>query len=483
MNSVPVIAIFDIGKTNKKILLFDEQYNNVLEESIQLQETVDEDGDPCEDLALLTEWVKNTFERMIQLPNFQIKAINFSAYGASFVHIMEQGKQLLPLYNYLKPFPPLLEDEFYTNYGGKSTIEKVTASPACGNLNSGLQLYRIKKQQPSVFKNIRRSLHLPQYLSFLITNREFSDITSIGCHTALWNFEKGSYHQWVIDEEIDKKLAPVEKGDKTVEVFYHNKKIIAGIGLHDSSAALIPYLTNFIEPFVLISTGTWCISLNPFNNAPLTEEELYSDCLSYIQYQGLPVKANRLFAGYEHEQQVKNLSLHFSKPADYYKQISYDEAIVKKLTAGRWVQQQGQAAEVRVSTDHSNQIATTKLGNRKSVSTDAKQFAALQPATFNSYKEAYHQLMINIVERQVASTTSILKGITVKQIFVDGGFSKNPIYMNLLAQAFPLQQVFAASMAQATAMGAALAIHKHWNSQPIPGDIIALKMYSVPKLQ
>jgi hypothetical protein len=174
----------------------------------------------------------------------------------------------------------------------------------------------------------------------------------------------------------------------------------------------------------------------------------------------LPVKASRLFAGYEHEQQVKNLSLHFSKPIDYYKQISYEE----------------KTAVVAV---HSEQ----KPDNNITHSTDAKQFAALQIDTFNNYEEAYHQLMINIVERQVASTASILKGTAVKRIFVDGGFSKNPIYMNLMAQAFPLLEVFAASMAQATAMGAALAIHKHWNSLPIPGDIIALKMYSVPKVQ
>ena len=451
MSAIPVIAIFDIGKTNKKIFLFDKKYNKIFEEGIQLKETVDEDGDACEDLTLLTEWVKTTYEKIIQLPGFQIKAINFSAYGASFVHIMEEGKPLLPLYNYLKQYPQSLQDEFYTAYGGKIKIEKETASPAAGNLNSGLQLYRIKKQQPAVFKNIRRSLHLPQYLSFLITNQEFSDITSIGCHTSLWNFEKGTYHQWVTDEGIDKKLAPVEKGDKIVDVFYQDKKIIAGIGLHDSSAALLPYLINFIEPFVLISTGTWCISLNPFNNAPLTETELSTDCLCYLQYQGLPVKANRLFAGYEHEQQVKNLSLYFSKPADYYKQISYDEVVIKKLSG---------------NISHSN---------------NAKSFAVLQINTFNSYEEAYHQLMINIIERQVVSTATILKGTAVKRIFVDGGFSKNPIYMNLMAQAFPLLEVFAASMAQATAMGAALAIHQHWNNHPIPGDIIALKMYTVPK--
>jgi sugar (pentulose or hexulose) kinase len=447
----PVIAIFDIGKTNKKLFLFDEKYNKVLEETVQLKETVDEDGDACEDLTMLTDWVKGSFEKIIQLPGFQIKAINFSAYGASFVHLMEERNPLLPLYNYLKPYPSVLQDEFYNTYGGKIKIEKDTASPASGSLNSGLQLYRIKKQQPTVFKNIRRCLHLPQYLSFLITNKEFSDITSIGCHTSLWDFEKSTYHQWVIAEGIDKKLAPIEKGDKVVEVFYQQKKIIAGIGLHDSSAALIPYLLNFIEPFVLISTGTWCISLNPFNNTSLTEEERGNDCLCYIQYQGLPVKASRLFAGYEHEQQVKKIAIYFSKRDDYYKQISYDEVVIKKLR------------------------------NNIPASNDTKHFPILQMDRYNNYEEAYHQLMIDIIDRQVASTAVLLKGTAVKRIFVDGGFSKNAIYMNLLAQAFPSLEVFAASMAQATAIGAALAIHPHWNSQSIPGDIIALKMYTIPK--
>jgi len=55
MNRVPVIAIFDVGKTNKKVLLFDEQYKVVYEQSQQLDETKDEDGFPCENVSALTE--------------------------------------------------------------------------------------------------------------------------------------------------------------------------------------------------------------------------------------------------------------------------------------------------------------------------------------------------------------------------------------------------------------------------------------------
>jgi len=74
----------------------------------------------------------------------------------------------------------------------------------------------------------------------------------------------------------------------------------------------------------------------------------------------------------------------------------------------------------------------------------------------------------------------VLQDTGVRRIFVDGGFSKNALYMNLLAAAFPKLEIFAASMAQATAVGTAIAIHQHWNSKPIPADIIELKYYSIP---
>ncbi len=104
-----------------------------------------------------------------------------------------------------------------------------------------------------------------------------------------------------------------------------------GTGLHDSSAALIPYLVNFSMPFVLISTGTWCISLNPFNKTPLTAEELSNDCLCYLQYTGEPVKASRLHAGLEHEQQVKRIAEHFNQDPAKYRDMVFDPEIIPSL--------------------------------------------------------------------------------------------------------------------------------------------------------
>ncbi|WP_461451530.1 FGGY-family carbohydrate kinase [Mucilaginibacter sp.] len=453
--SIPVIAIFDVGKTNKKLFLFDEHYQMVYEKCARFIETVDEDGDPCENLESLELSVFESLREVFKLDQFEIKAVNFSTYGASFVHLDENFKPVAPLYNYLKEFPAELKWQFYNTYGGEAKLARETSSPVLGNLNSGMQLYRLKYKKPELYHKIKYSLHLPQYLSFLLTGKTYTDITSIGCHTGLWDFEKNDYHDWVYKEGLDKKFAPVIPAYNILPGKMGDHEFIAGVGLHDSSAALIPYLVNFNEPFILISTGTWCISLNPFNNLPLTDEDLDNDCLCYMQYKGSPVKASRLFAGNEHEIQVKKIAAHFDVNTSLFKSIAYDQDIIKKL-------KQDQDPGLQPVSSHESAFSKRNLDS------------------FKNYTEAYHQLILDIMDQQYKSTSRILQGTNVRRIFVDGGFSKNSIYMNLLANAFPELEVFAASMAQATAVGTAIAIHHQWNGKSLPSDLVELKYYSIP---
>ena len=452
MISLPVIAIFDIGKTNKKFFLIDTDYQIVMKKSVTFPEIKDDDGDACEDVKRLSKWVQKTFETALMDEKFEIKAINFSAYGASLVYIDNKGKIVAPLYNYLKKYPGKLQSAFYKKYGGKEKLSCETASPVLGSLNSGLQLYRMMNEKPALFRKIKYALHLPQYISYLITGKMVSDITSIGCHTLLWDFPKNKYHKWVKAEGVAEKLAAISPSDKVFDIVFHNKRLKAGCGLHDSSAALIPYLAVFKDPFILISTGTWCISLNPFNKTPLTNEELKKDCLCYFDYNGEPVKASRLFAGYEHEKQIKKLAKHFQKPLTYYKDIHFNSTMIQ------WLKESGILKDKFELKNNSNQ----------------SNFESKDLKRFKNYEEAYHCVMYDIMQQQFISTQLVIQDSNVKRIFVDGGFSNNSIYMHLLASAFPQLEVYAASVAQATAMGAALAVHNSWNSMPVPADMVRL---------
>jgi sugar (pentulose or hexulose) kinase len=455
---ISVIAIYDIGKTNKKFFLLDESYKIVLERSANFSEITDEDGDSCDDITLISKWVVETLAEVMQLKKFDVKAVNFSTYGASFVYVNDKGEVIAPLYNYLKKYPDQLKNELYDKYGGAAKISCETASPVLGSLNSGMQLYRLMKEKPALYDQIQYALHLPQYISYLITQQACSDITSIGCHTQLWDFQKNEYHQWVKDTGIDTKLAPLLPSDKPIEFSFGNKKLQIGTGLHDSSAALIPYLAVFSEPFILLSTGTWCISLNPFNNAPLTNQELNKDCLCYMGYKGKAVKASRLFAGYEHEQQIKKLSAYFNKPLDFYKRVKYDSSIIAGLKREFNF---SNTASTEDSVIHQSDFTNRKLED------------------FENYNAAYHCLLLDIMQQQQQATQLVIQDSGVKRIFVDGGFGNNSVYMHLLAQAFPQLEVYAASVAQATAIGAAFAVHESWNTKDYPSEVIELKYFNV----
>jgi len=184
---------------------------------------------------------------------------------------------------------------------------------------------------------------------------------------------------------------------------------------------------------------------------------LQQDCLCYISYKGSPVKASRLFAGYEHEQQAKRLATHFVKANEFYTTVEFSLDIVDNIDR--------------------------KYGrrNEKGQLPGQSVFEKRTLAEFKTYEEAYHQLISDIIHQQVKSTGLVLKGTDVKRIFVDGGFSKNQVYMHLLAEAFPNIEIYAASVPQASAIGAAMAIHAYWNTQPLPSDIIELKLFSAQK--
>lgn len=435
MTKKKVTAIFDIGKTNKKFFLFDENYKEVFREYTRLPEINDEDNYPTEDLDGLQKWMRETFDAAIQHEEFEIETLNFSSYGASFVHLDQYGKVLTPLYNYTKPIAETLTDEFYEKYGGTLKVATETASPQCGFLNSGMQLYWIKKTQPDIFKKIKHSLHLPQFLSHLFTNIPVTEPTSIGCHTNLWDFQKKDYHRWVYAEGIDRVLPAIVPTSASLNTTYQKKKIKIGVGIHDSSSALLPYILSKNEPFLLVSTGTMSIALNPFNEEQLTEEDIRNNCLNYSRTDGKRVKASRFLMGNEYLLQSEKLEEYYNKGKGYHRNIKFDKNLYLKL------------AQKSLVAFHFERISIMR-----------KQPQETQLEQFGSFEEAYHQLIIELMQLQVRAINTTLGNSEIKKIYVDGGFTDNDVFMKLLSFHFKNYEVMSTESPSGSALGAAILI-------------------------
>jgi sugar (pentulose or hexulose) kinase len=430
-----VTAVYDIGKTNKKIVLFNEDFKIVSEIEEKFAEIQDDDGFECDDIERIEQWIKESLGRLVHSDKYDLKAVNFTTYGATLVYLDESGKRLTPVYNYLKPLDEKISESLYKRHGGRDEFCRRTASPALGMLNSGLQPLWLKATKPEVFARIKHILHFPQYLSYIITGKIYSEHTSIGCHTALWDFDNMDYHPWVKVYGLNLPApVPVETLN---EVEFEGKKIMVGIGIHDSSSSLVPYFLSSQGKFLLISTGTWCINMNPFNTEILTSDQLDKDCLCYMSVTRQPVKSSRLFLGHLHETVLKEICDHFGKPEDYYKKIRAD----KQLSA----------------------LLKTKFSNKKvffqsgPYSRDLKEYIDMYE--FSTFEEAYYQLMNELGDLTIEAINLILpEQDDTDNIYLTGGFSKNELFQNVISVAYPEKSVYTSEIANGSALGAALVV-------------------------
>jgi sugar (pentulose or hexulose) kinase len=447
-----VIAIFDIGKTNKKLLLFNIDLKLVSEAEEKFGQIKDEYGFECDNIELIEEWIRDSIRKLVHSDLYELKAVNFTTYGATLVYLDANGKRLTPVYNYLKPVNDDIPEKLYGKYGGKNEFSRCTASPALGMLNSGIQALWLKTERPHVFSRIKYILHFPQYISFLLTGKVYSEHTSIGCHTALWDFDNMKYHRWVVDEGLEvPDPSPVETIE---EVLFEGNRIKVGIGIHDSSASLAPYFGLSSNKFLLVSTGTWCINMNPFNNERLTSVQLEHDCLCYMSITRQPVKSSRLFLGNLHEKGVRMLSAYFKIHQESFKLIKPDSRLLKKFGE--------------------------KFGNRKVFFNDEEQSTEFKEEIdffiFDNFIEGYHQLMIELCDLVIASINLVLtEEDDTDDIYLTGGFSKNELFVKLIASSFPLKKVYASEVSNATALGAAWVILNSLETEKKPALNMELK--------
>src|SRR5690606_36608139 len=257
--------------------------------------------------------------------------------------------------------------------------------------------------------------------------------------TALWDYRKKDYHQWIKDEDLQRLLPPIYPSRHYFEVNMRGKTVKVGIGVHDSSSAFIPYIQSSAEPFALISTGTWSICMNYFNEEELTVEELGKDCLNFLSTEGTNIKAARLFLGKDVSHQVALLSRHFGCDPSTHESFRFDPSWVPKRRKDGCLQ------------FHYEHLHPERFGFQNNENTEF--------GSFDTYEAAYHHLMDELTDIQTESLKLAIGKSRIKTIFLDGGFSGNEVFMQLLANKLPQYRLMSSSFAKGTALGAAILVN------------------------
>ena len=96
MNNMEVLLVFDIGKTNKKVLLFDRKLRLVQEKETRFPETVDDEGFPCDDAHLLEKWIREMLHHFLSSESYEVRELISPPMGPPWFTWISMGNALLP---------------------------------------------------------------------------------------------------------------------------------------------------------------------------------------------------------------------------------------------------------------------------------------------------------------------------------------------------------------------------------------------------
>ncbi|MEL6419686.1 MAG: FGGY family carbohydrate kinase, partial [Pseudomonadota bacterium] len=183
-----------------------------------------------------------------------------------------------------------------------------TGSPRLsGGLNIGAQLYWQFQRDPGLRRRVQHLVTYPQYWGFRLTGVAATDVTSLGCHTDLWNPHAQKPSSLAEGLAVADVLAPTRRPDEILGLLLPEIAGATGLGpdtpvycgIHDSNASLLPHLLKQNGPFSVVSTGTWVIAMAISGRSVRLDPA--QDTLVNVNAFGEPVPSARFMGGREYD--------------------------------------------------------------------------------------------------------------------------------------------------------------------------------------
>ncbi len=317
------IAVLDIGKTNKKVVVYDDAMNTlaVKKRKIDTIPLDTSDNLEIEDVDTVVSWFLEQLKVLGR--EYPIKVISVTTHGATVVCVGTDGKPCIPPVAYTNEVPEGVHERFWAAMGDSDEIQAVTATAEIKPvINMGKLLWYQKERWPEEFSKIDKVLFYPQYFGYRLTGKASADITYTGCHSYLWDFAKGDW-SGVVDKLGIRDKLPGTPGASESELGVISAEVAEAtglspdtkvtLGIHDSNSSLIPYLITQKQDFVLNSTGTWCVAMHPVGKVSFEAEELGKMVFYNLSYAGKPIKTSILLGGLEYATYSDVLMAHHNR--------------------------------------------------------------------------------------------------------------------------------------------------------------------------
>lgn len=301
-------AIVDVGKTNAKLTLWDDQ-GQVVARRNRANAQAHGSGYRALDVAGIEAWMVAVLREFATLA--EVQAIVPVAHGAAAA-LIHDGALFAPPMDY--------EDEGggadRAAYAAGRDPFAATGSPALPQgLNLGFQLHRLEALT-APWPDALQIVTWPQYWAWRLSGVAASEVSSLGCHSDLWSPARGGPSGLSLAHGWAGRFAPLRHAKEVLGRITPEWTELTGLpvtcavhcGLHDSNAALLAargYGEIAAGDATVLSTGTWFVAMrSPAAGAgPLAVSSLAEDrdCLLNVDVDGQPVPSARFMGGREAE--------------------------------------------------------------------------------------------------------------------------------------------------------------------------------------
>ena len=294
------VAVVDIGKTNAKLALVDLE--TLAERAMRrVPNTVLRSGPyPHYDTETLWAFILGGLGEFAR--DHEIDAISVTTHGVAAALLDEAGELALPVLDY--------EDDgcasVAAEYDALRPPFAETGTPRLPvGLNLGAQIFWQAKAFPGSFARVRHIVPYPQYWAWRLTGVLSTEVTSLGCHTDLWNPGLRDYSSLVDGMGWRPLMPPLRRASERVGPILPMIAARTGLdpatpvccGIHDSNASLLPHLLSRAAPFSVVSTGTWVVAMVVGASARALDSA--RDTLVNVDAFGAPVPSARFMGGRE----------------------------------------------------------------------------------------------------------------------------------------------------------------------------------------
>lgn len=436
------LAVFDLGKTNSKLLVFSAD-GAVLEERRTKPVLKDHRGRRVVDDGLLFSWMVRELTQAVEAHG--VSGLMFSTHGCAFGLV--RGDELLhPILDYEQEIPPAVAAEIDPLLPDFS--ETYTAWLPLG-LSIARHAYWLKVEEPELFAQTETLLCFPQYWVWRFTGRRLVEWSFLGAHSQLWAPLKRDFSS-LVDRLDWRRLFPefaragAMVGTTGVMLADGSRHTIAvHNGVHDTNAALAYYRMTGLDDFTLVSTGTWVIVINL--DCPLDALDSERDMIANVTVDGEPAPSLRFMGGREYDV----ISQGWDKPIS--------PAAVERVMA------RGVFAMPSFAPGGPFPELTGQLVGGEAEGEERAAVAAL-------YAVMMTDLSLDLIRSD-------------NMLVVDGGLARIDLFNAMLAQLRPSQTVLRSNMSEGSATGAAALAFRSIGLSPFTDETVAVAASSIAGLE